>query len=80
MFKILKEIEYKGIICTHYMDGKKFMVSMMIKRPELKKFDFISIYQVRAIKEPLTETDLKIHVDKILEEIKQRKAKETDND
>ena len=67
--KYLLEVTHRGITAEHYMDGKKYMV-WMYKNTPTEKYKFLSDYQVRGLKEPLTKEDLIIHIDKFIEQCK----------
>ncbi len=77
--KILREITYKKITACHYMDGKKYKVWFFMVLKDKKKIESIVDYQIRGLKEPLTEGELKIHIEKVIERLqeinKERKEK-----
>ncbi len=80
MTKCLLEVTHRGITADHYMEGKKYMVWLYHHTKE-KKYRTLANYQVRAISEPLTEEDLRNHIDKYIEgclkEIEKEKREES---
>jgi hypothetical protein len=59
---ILSEITHRGVTATHYSEGKKYMI-WYYKADEPSKT--IGVVQVRGLNKPLTEDELKVHIDKL---------------
>ncbi len=61
----LAEVTHRGVTAVHYMESKKYMIWYHKKGNPLKTLGFV---QVRGLKEPLTDGELKHHIDKLWEE------------
>ena len=73
MIRSLCSADYRGITADHYMDGKKYMIWYYITGNPYKT---VGIVQVRGIREPLTEEELRHHIDKLWERYHKEKGKE----
>lgn len=62
--KFLSEVNYRGVTAVHYLEDKKYMIWYHKKGNPSKTVGFV---QVRGLKEPLTDIELKIHIDKLWE-------------
>lgn len=62
--KFLSEVTHRRITAEHYMEGKKYMIWYHGEGNPQKSVGFV---QVRGINEPLTEQELKHHIDKLWE-------------
>ena len=60
--KFLSEVTHRGITACHYLENKKYMIWYYKAGEPMKT---VGIIQVRGINEPLTERELKIHIDKL---------------
>lgn len=56
----LASVTYRGLTADHYMDGKKYYIHYY--KPGMP-WKTLMIVQVRGLKEPLTEEELKHHID-----------------
>lgn len=59
------EVTHRHITAEHYQEDGKYMIWYHL---EGNPFKTIGMIQVRGIKKPLTEDELKTHIDKLLEE------------
>lgn len=62
--KTLLEVTHRNVTACHYMEKKKYMIWYYAAGNPMKS---VGIVQVRGIKEPLTEQELKHHIDKLWE-------------
>ena len=60
--KVLAELTHRGVTVCHYLENKKYM-NWYYKAGEPMKT--VGIIQVRGISEPLTERELKTHIDNL---------------
>lgn len=60
----LCEVTHRHVTAVHYKEGKKYMIWYYAGGDPKKT---VGIVQVRGISEPLTETELKHHIDKLWE-------------
>ena len=60
--KFLLEVTHRGVTACHYLENKKYMIWYYKAGEPMKT---VGIIQVRGISEPLTEKELKIHIDNL---------------
>ena len=68
----LREVTHRNVTAEHYLEGKKYMIWYHLAH----KYDYkntVGIVQVRGIKEPLSEEELKHHIDKLFERSRKEK-------
>ncbi len=61
----LKEVTHRCITATHYLENKKYMIWYRLDKEHGGKT--IGFVQVRGLNRPLTEEELKTHIDKLIE-------------
>lgn len=71
--KIFAEVTHRHVTANHYMEGKKYMIWYHLEGKPQKS---IGVVQVRGIHEPLTEDELKHHIDKLWERYYQERTAE----
>lgn len=72
--KFLIEATHRSITAEHFKEDGKFMIWYH----KAGKYDYdhsIGFVQVRGIKEPLTEDELKTHIDKMIERAYRKRTK-----
>ncbi len=62
--KFITSVEHRNIVADHYLEDGKFMIWYHTK--DFKKT--VGFVQIRGIREPLSENELKHHIDKLWEE------------
>ncbi len=60
----LTEVSHRGVTAVHYLENKKYMIWYHKAGDPYKTVGFV---QVRGLKEPLTDSELKNHVNKLWE-------------
>jgi len=63
--KWFKSVTHRHITAEHYLENRKYMIWYYLEHKPDKTIGFV---QVRGIKEPLTENELKVHIDKLWKE------------
>lgn len=78
--KFIGEVTHRKVTAVHYTEGNKYMIWYHL---EGKMDKSIGCIQVRGLKEPLTEEELKMHIDKLWERFyaeQGKKVQQKDND
>lgn len=65
--KELLQVTHRGVTADHYIENKKYMIWYYKENYPLKTIGFV---QVRGLTRPLTEAELKTHIDKLWESYK----------
>lgn len=60
--KVLAELTHRGVTACYYLENKKYMIWYYKAGEPMKT---VGIIQIRGISEPLTERELKIHIDNL---------------
>ncbi len=68
--KTLLTVTHRHITAEHFLEDSKYKIWYHLEGQPLKS---IGILEVRGLKEPLTEEELKKHIDKRWEEYYERK-------
>ena len=72
--QIISEVTHRGVTAIHYLENKKYMIWYHKKDNPMKTVGFV---QVRGISKPLTENELKVHIDKLWDRFyEEQKTKE----
>lgn len=71
-FKFLREVDHRNLTASHYMEGQKYMIWYYITGKPYKTYGFV---QIRGLTRPLTEEELRHHIDKVWESYYAEKAR-----
>jgi len=64
--KYLESVDHRGVTAEHYIEDKKYMI-WYHKIGKYGYKDTVGIVQIRGLTKPLTEEELKTHIDKLWE-------------
>ncbi len=72
MTKLFSSVTRRGVTADHYIENGKYMVWYYKAGDPYKTVGFV---QIRGISKPLTEAELKVHIDKLWEEYYKNSSK-----
>ncbi len=58
----ISEVTHRGVTAVHYLENRKYMIWYHKKGDPRKTVGFV---QVRGISKPLTDGELRMHIDKL---------------
>lgn len=73
----LSEVTHRGVTTVHYLENKKYMLWYHKKGDPGKTVGFV---QVRGIHEPLTDDEIRTHIDKLWERYYKEQEKKDDRE